>query len=350
MNCYGCYNIMNCELHINGRIDTGEEIIAVCCERLPKGLQKPAVSLEGSAEEILNRFLDKRNSVIDYLQKEGDITKATREYELSGCERCNNFKKDNWDFKTSIEYINMSMYPAPCQCNCFYCTADRKWENTPEVKQAYEKMFEVIELADKKGLISPDATWQISSGEITIHPYRDKIMSLVDNKRAVFYTNAFIYDEDIARNLSNNRDSKINFSIDAGTSQTWARIKGVNNFNEVCENLFAYRKASISEDQIQLKYIVLPGINDSEEDYKELIKIMKKLNACHLIIARDSVVKYTNNRKETRRLLKSAARLSWFCLKNNINIGLFPYSSKEQKRIRMIIRLNRLKSIFKRGK
>ena len=348
MNCYGCYNIMNFELHINGRIDTGENSIAVCCERLPKGLQKPSVSLEGSAEDILNKFLDKRHSVIEYLKKEKNDSK--KENEWLGCKYCNNYKKDNWDVKSSIEFINLSMYPAPCQCNCFYCTADRKWENTPKVKQAYEKMFEVIELANKKGLISPDATWQISSGEITIHPYRDKIMSLVDNKKAVFYTNVFIYDEDIARNLSNNRDSKINFSIDAGTPQTWAKIKGVDNFDEVCENLTAYRKASINEDQIQLKYIVLPGINDSEEDFSELIKIMNKLDVFYLIIARDSVAKYTNNKKETRILLKSAARLSWLCLKNNISIGLFPYSLKEQRRIRMIIRLNRLLSVLKKGK
>lgn len=350
MNCYGCYNIMNFELHINGRIDTDENSIAVCCERLPKGLQKPSVSLEGNAEEILNNFLDKRNFVIEYLKSEDSNSKGLRKDELSGCETCNFFKKNNWDVKPLIEFINLSMYPAPCQGRCIYCDVDKKWEDTPKVKQAYEKMFDVIELADRKGLISPDAEWQISSGEITIHPYRDRILNLVKNRKAVFYTNAFIYDEGIARNLSNNRESRINFSIDAGTPQTWEKVKKFDNFKEVCDNLASYRKAAIAEDQIQLKYIVLPGVNDSDEDFEGLIEIMKRLDVHYLIIARDSAVKYNDDKKENLKVLKSAARLSWLCLENDISIGLFPYSSKDRKKIQNIIRKNRTVNIFKRKK
>ena len=348
MKYYGCSNMMDFSFHIDGRIDTGENVIAMCCEWLPRNLQKPAISLEGSAEEILNNFLNKRNSVIEYLQKEGNNAKRLRECEWSGCERCVFYEKRNWNVGSSIIYVNLSMYPAPCQCNCSYCIASRKWENTPKVKQAYEKMFEVIELADKKGLISPDATWQVSSGEITIHPYRDRILSLVKNKNTHFLTNAIIYDEDIARNISENKNSKINFSIDAGTPQTWEKVKGVGNFNKVFDNIMQYRKASINANQINLKYIVLPGINDSKEDYEGIVKIMKELGLSVLTISRDSLVKYSSNKKETRRLLESAARLTWQCLKNEINISMNAYSAKERKKVRMIIRSNRLKNVFKR--
>ena len=348
MKYYGCFNMMDFGFHIDGRIDSGENVIAMCCERIPGGLQKPAVSLEGSAEEILNNFLNKRNFVIEYLKKEGNNAKRLRECEWSGCEGCVFYEKRNWNIGSSIVYVNLSMYPAPCQCNCCYCIASRKWENTPKVKQAYEKLFEVIELADKKGLILPDAVWQVSSGEITIHPYRDRILSLVKNKNAHFLTNAFIYDEDIARNISENEDSIINCSIDAGTPQTWEKVKGFDNFNEVCDNLMRYRKISINANQIKIKYIVLPGINDSEEDYEGIVKIMKELGVSILTISRDSVLKYSSNKKETRKLLKSVARLTWQCLKNRINISLNAYSAKERKRIRMIIRFNRLKNIFKR--
>ena len=40
-----------------------------------------------------------------------------------------------------------------------------------------------------------------------------------------FYTNAFIYDEDIANILKKNKNARLNISIDAGTPQTWKKIK-----------------------------------------------------------------------------------------------------------------------------
>ena len=55
--------------------------------------------------------------------------------------------------------------------------------------------------------------WQISTGEITIHPYKDRILDLVKNDRACFYTNAFIFDEKIAANLKVNPNSAINLSF-----------------------------------------------------------------------------------------------------------------------------------------
>lgn len=348
MDYYGCYMLTNYDLHFNGRIDTDDKSFAACCERLPNGAQKPAISLDGSAEEVLENFINTRKSALEYLQKEGDEIKNIKKEELDGCKNCANFQKHNYKARSSSKFVNLSMYPAPCQCNCIYCTVDKKWENTPKVKQAYEKMFEVLELADKKGLISPDAVWQISSGEITIHPYKERILSMVEDKQAIFYTNAFIYDDGIAKNLAKNKNSKINLSVDAGTSQTWARVKGVDNFNEVVDNLIAYRKASVGPGQIDLKYIVLPGINDSEEDFVGLIELMNKLDVSHLILSRDSVVKYTSSKRDNFKLMKSAARITWCCLKNNKTVDLFPYSDKERRLIWMIIRFNRLKNIFKR--
>lgn len=67
------------------------------------------------------------------------------------------------------------------------------------------------------GILSQDAAWQVSCGEIAIHPYHDRILQLVRKKHAVFYTNCMKYDEAVAQNLHDNPKSSINFSIDAGT-------------------------------------------------------------------------------------------------------------------------------------
>ena len=67
-------------------------------------------------------------------------------------------------------------------------------------------------------------------------------------------------------------------SIDCGTPETWRKIKGFNNFDKAIENLEKYREYTTRPNQIRFKYIILPGINDSADDYEGLIEIMKRLD------------------------------------------------------------------------
>lgn len=144
-----------------------------------------------------------------------------------------------------------------------------------------------MELALDLKIIADDAVWQISSREIAIHPYHDRIMNIVKGRIACFYTNCMKFDEDIAKNLHDNPRSTINLSIDSGTPETWRKIKGLDNFDKVIENLSKYYVASTRPGQITLKYIVMPGINDNYEDFTSVIEIMKVLKVNRLIIARD---------------------------------------------------------------
>lgn len=138
-----------------------------------------------------------------------------------------NYQKNQWGSDGLVHYVNLSMYPAPCQCKCIYCAIqrDKKFMNasTEEAKKAYDKLFEMLEYAVEHEIIAPDARWQVSSGEITIHPYKDRIIELVKNKSSIFYTNCFLFDEKIAGILHDNPNSAINLSIDAGLPQTWKK-------------------------------------------------------------------------------------------------------------------------------
>lgn len=345
MSYYSCYKIMDQGLNIDGRIDDNGKNVKLCCERLPKGVVAPGVSFEGTAEKILDNFLALRQEIIDCSIKEGGKAKDIGKNDWLGCKYCDLFQKGDWNPQSLIKYVNLSMYPAPCQCNCCYCSVDRHWENTKEIKSVYDKLFEMLELADSKALISSDAQWQISSGEITIHPYKQKMYKLVENRKATFYTNGFIFDEELAKILETNPKAKINISIDAGTSETWKKIKGFDNFKDVCDNLVAYNKTSSYSGQIELKYIVLPGINDSERDFKEFIKLMKLLEVSHLIIARDVGTQFSTNRARNKQMMKSTARLADHCYNNNITIRMAYFSQKEQQRIIRMRKIKKLKRL-----
>ena len=320
MKYKSCEMISKMALNINGRIDIDEKVISLCCENLPS---RPGIPLSDKADETLERFIGLRSLLI----AQGFRTPQKTNF---GCAGCKNYIEREWNINPFIGYVNLSMYPAPCQSRCCYCGV-KKWDNSSEVNKAYKNLFNFLELANSSGVIDSDALWQISTGEITIHPYKEQILKLVLNKSCVFYTNAFIFDEDIAKNLHDNPHSAINLSIDAGTPQTWRKVKGVDNFDKVTDNLVKYYVNSGHPGQITLKYIVLPGINDYYEDYQSLMEIMKVLDVTHLSISRDTRTKYQQESNEELKLITSAAYLLAFCHKNEVTVDMFNYSLEEQK-------------------
>jgi len=321
-----CSLIQSFALTINGRIDTGEPVISLCCEELP---DIPRIGFSETAEDTLRRFVGEGLLAAIECAR---VTDDSRRHFTRGCVNCAQFLEGDYTISPLINYVNLSMYPAPCQSRCIYCDVYREMAEmkTEAATAAYQKMFDMLALAERYGILSPDATWQVSSGEIAIHPYHDRIMELVRGKRAIFYTNCMKFDEDIAQNLHDNPNSAINFSIDAGTPETWRRIKGIDNFDLVLENLVRYRGASARPGQLTMKYIVLPDINDIYEDYTSLMEIMKVLEVKHLTLSRDTRIKYSLGREERTKLTGAAAYLLAICHKNGITNDMFTYTQEEQ--------------------
>ena len=324
-NYYSCPFIEYSIFTVNGRIDGEEKSLTMCCEPIE---DIPRVSLVGTPEEILEKYIGMRTLLV----QEGG---GGGGFFSSGCKKCSEYQKSSWNGSDGlIHYVNLSMYSAPCQGRCIYCEFKSSGccevsSLSETVRTGYEKLFSTLELAERAGLIAPDATWQVSSGEITIHPYRERILKLVENKQTIFFTNCFKYDKDIAQNLNKNTRSSINLSIDAGTAETWNKVKGVNNFDCVLSNLKKYQQASTSGGQITLKYIILPEINDSIDDYQGLMEIMRMLHVKELAFSRDVRVKYSACGSICDKLIDAAARLIAICNKNDIGHRFINFAPDE---------------------
>jgi len=155
-----------------------------------------------------------------------------------------------------------------------------------------------------------------------------------------------VYYEQIAKNISANISSSINFSIDAGTSETWHNVKGFDNFNIVNTNLKKYRANSNHSEQIHLKYILILGVNTHEHDYIGVVKIMKELGINHLILSCDIRGKYKRSKKEIDELVFATASLIEILHLNNLKCVMQNYSPNESKGVRA----NFIKNLFKLGK
>ena len=318
-----CLQIRDFALNFAGRVDGDQKCVALCCEPID---DVPAVALGVTGEETIAAFRTMRERVLLECLSPNEERLFT-----GGCLKCANFRMGEWEDKYLIGYVNLSMYPSPCQSKCLYCGVGMEAPGD-RAAEGYEKVFDALEYALGVGLIAPKAFWQVSCGEITIHPYRDRILDIVQDRAAAFYTNCFRFDFQIAANLATNPMSSINLSIDSGTRDTWRRVKGVDNFGSVVENLAKYRESSARAGQITLKYIVLPGVNDGQADYEAVVGLMKALGTNHLTLARDARTKYNDCGEEQDRLVASAGRLVALLRTSGLTCDMFTFSPAEKEK------------------
>lgn len=327
---YSCNMINSFFLNFNGRLSG--ELMAFCCEGID---DKPCMALSETGEETVKRFVALRDNVIEESKNFAAGFTGNRKY-TTGCVKCANYQLKEWSNDGLIHYINFSMYPAPCQSRCFYCTVHNgEFGKSSRViaTQLYDKMFATVDCALKTGLIASETVYQISSGEISIHPFKDKIFEYIKGRRTFFYTNCFAFDENIADNLKTNPNSAINLSIDAGTPATWKKVKCVDNFDVVTTNLVKYYKSSARPGQITLKYIVLPGVNDNIEDYQSVIEIMKLLEVNHLTLSRDTRIKYAIDDEYGTQLIYSTASFVAMLHSAARTFDMFTFTPSEQEEV-----------------
>ena len=282
---WACHRLTNLVLMFNQTKD--HTAYAGFCvglgERTP-----PHTFLRATGEASIQAFFERREQLL----AEGLGQGSEREHS-HGCQGCPAYKHQTWSLSEQIMAVNLSQYPSPCQSFCSYCDLRGRglFAMTPTAHKQTTQCLDALDYALSQDLISPQAVWQLSCGEITIHPYRQRIYELIGTRTGYFFTNAFVFDSHIANNLVTNCHSRLNVSIDSGTAHSWHRVKGVDNFDTVLANLHRYRQHAIAHGQLVLKYILLLGQNTTPQDYAGVAELMLALGVQTLIIARNQYEK-----------------------------------------------------------
>lgn len=195
-----------------------------------------------------------------------------RNNEPTPCDGCFILKKQLWP--RNIELKTLSLYGGfkgeTCNFSCIYCDA------TDNLKMAKCKegitMIDAIEafvVATNKSNFSV----ALSAGEITVSPYKKEIFELLQkrNIRTSVFSNGYIFDQDVFHALENN--GSINISLDSGTPETFKKIKRVDGYYKVLKNIAQYSK---SGGKIELKYIIIEGVNDNVKDINGFVSVCKQ--------------------------------------------------------------------------
>ncbi|MDR0498320.1 MAG: radical SAM protein [Holophagales bacterium] len=271
-----------------------------------------------------------REDVRDYYRRCETLRSDLNKGKLTICTGCRNLSPgaSNEELKITTVTLDSGM-PGATKCNfkCFFCFHGMNFEKkTHERSENLDSLLEILHYFAEN-----EAVRQLnySAAEITNSPDRVEILRLLKEKKWIgeMNSNGSGYVEEMKELLSENNYWLIT-SMDSGTPETFARVKGVDAFHKVVENLEKY---AASDGQIYIKYILLEGINCGVPDLEGFVAVAERTKA-NVIIAWDMRNKFT---AFSESQYEAAAYMARQCVSRNIPF-VFRFDTPEYK--------NRLKS------
>ena len=260
-----------------------EQQVVSCC-------YSPVDQINGQHPPVL--YADYKGELLKKEDLFSKISKYTNIFKKGGtphqCVGCCKLEKRNWE-EDDDQYINSITitHYSICNADCIYCSNNL----TPEERtnEVYE-ILPVLQNLKEQNIIRKGVELHIGGGEFSIYKEHDSILkefALTNFARVFIPTNAIKYSHSIFEAL-NNRNTFIIVSIDSGCRSTFKKIKRIDAFEKVVNNLKKYASTEISRQQITLKYIVLPTINDNLKEFKKFVNLAKKLKIKYISIDIDS--------------------------------------------------------------
>lgn len=232
------------------------------------------------------------------------------------CRNCSSLERRTEECLDKIHTVALSDH-AYCNADCVYCSdacsLPKATRGIDTFENRHEMSMKVLDALREKDLFCEQRpAIQCASGEITIYPYKQQLYRQIrelhekrPDSEARFYSNCFLYDQEIADILALNKNAFLLCDLDAGTPETYIKVKGFNKFYDVREHLKKYSQ----HGTVKLKYIVLPGFNDSDADYQGTVELLKYLGLTELTISAENALSWSSDKLTIRAMVFSAARL-----------------------------------------
>ena len=189
------------------------------------------------------------------------------------CENCYHLSEYNFSNERKISQFHFS-HCRVCNAKCIYCSDEYSGGNLNY--NTYPVILDLIE----KGFYKPGGEATFQGGEPTLMQNFDELINLfIENGTiARVHTSAIKYSSTLEDALRKNMASVV-ISIDSACRQTYKKIKQVDAFDIVCENIKKYMQASTNNIQnLILKYIIIPGVNDNVKEIDKFFNLLNNLN------------------------------------------------------------------------
>lgn len=171
----------------------------------------------------------------------------------------------------------------------------------------------------------------LANGEPTLYEYFDEILLKVFRSNAKMHvrTNGLLFSNSLYNYLYSDKNS-INISVDAGTKETYQKIKRINGFDRVWKNIKKYRETN---GDVQVKYVVF-SYNSNPKELEAFVEKCLEANIRHVVVSAElnALHNHPNCPWEFgEREYKAIFYLNALCKKHNIHISSELYLSVEQQ-------------------
>lgn len=237
----------------------------ICCLYSGKGGGNTIIKDNYKGEPVnWPEFFEQKRKIRD-LHKQGII--------YNKCEGCVHLEENEWDDSEDfINFINLD-YWTKCNCNCSYChtALDKEGYNS---KITYNFLPILKDMIDKN-LLRQGGHVSFGGGEVTLLEEFEEVLSTLIDFNIGFiriHSACMDYSPSIEYGLKKGTVDLI-VSVDSGSKELHKKIKQVNTYDQVWDNLNQYAKNQASRNLVRTKYIIIPGINDTRE---EIVKWLEK--------------------------------------------------------------------------
>lgn len=194
------------------------------------------------------------------------------------CENCCMLmNRDDWQDGCYINEITISHW-TKCNSNCYYCYSalDKDRYNSVEPYS----MIKMLKDMEEASVLRYDGIVRFVGGEVGVLDDFEEIIDFLLEKGAkkIFIPSSGITYLPAIEKVLKAGVGEVVISPDSGNSELYRKIKRVDAFDRVVENCKKYAEAAKNTNSVfELKYILLPFVNDTKEQIDEWIELCKRI-------------------------------------------------------------------------
>lgn len=281
-----------------------DQIRPCCSFSLDNFENSPLISgYDGNIEKI-KEYFEKRNHFINIFKNGGKPICYKDCTTYSPC-----YSQD-----TSFKLNNLIISnQTKCSFNCIYCeharygkdSEYRKWLNN---REPYD-IKPILMYLRENNYIAENCRFLICGGECSEYPIGELeyliYFAMSCNCQLLILSSGLNYSKSIEYALKST-NAVLKISIDSGTKATFEKIKRVKAYNRVWNNIKKYIESSDNnnESRVELKYIVIPEVNDNIEEIDAFLEKCRKTGCLDIILdIEHEYVKENKNNIEAKKHL-----------------------------------------------
>ena len=172
--------------------------------------------------------------------------------------------------------VDLSPDKKRCNFDCIYCELDpakpvNVYDNPPKA----DEILSEIDVAVKK--YDFDVLTITSNGEPTLYPYLDELVEgLSKHKLLILSNSSTIGDKKIQKTLT--KFDIVKLSLDAVTPKIFKKIDRPDksiSIDNIIKGMIEFR--NVYSGELIIEILVVKGINDKEEEFENLNKVLEKI-------------------------------------------------------------------------